>query len=92
MPAILLKPVRNPDERSKGRSLGYRSWYFGPPQRMISGGPNTSAMEENNMKTRVITVVSAVITFLVSVWLFTNWEEFKAGLSGTPEPQAKSQP
>jgi hypothetical protein len=48
-------------------------------------------MSENKNKARFVTVVSAVIAFLVSYWLVANWDEFKAGLTGAPEPKAKSQ-
>lgn len=37
-------------------------------------------------------MITTVVAFVISSWLFANWDAFKAGLTGGPEPQAKSQP
>jgi hypothetical protein len=49
-------------------------------------------MEKNNNKSRLVMVITAVITFVISTWLISNWDDFKAGLAGEPQPQAKSHP
>jgi hypothetical protein len=49
-------------------------------------------MIQQTTKKRLVLVLSAVLAFVVSSWLFANWDDFKAGLAGEPEPQAKSHP
>ena len=49
-------------------------------------------MAENKTYTRLVLVITAAITFVISSWLIANWADFKAGLLGAPEPQTKSRP
>ncbi len=50
------------------------------------------AMNTNQTKSTKWGWIAGIITFLVSCWLFANWEDFKEGLAGGYAEHTKSKP